>query len=234
MRLLIFGSCVSRDMLHFDEAKDVELLDYYARCSLVSLFSPPSVDEGVLSRIESKFQRRMVLRDMDKSFLKEIKRLMPDLLLMDFIDERFSLHALPGGELRTCSTEYRHAMKSQSEMKLIGAFSNRKAELWRKAFDEFLIATRLVPIRINKVFWTSRVSGGALNESVSREKIENANEQLSMMYDHAEARLGRECLIEYEEDLLYCDANHKWGVSPFHYNEALYRKTLSAVLGSGL
>ncbi len=229
MKLLVFGSCVSRDILRYDYDNEIKLSDYYARCSLVSLFSAPCINEHVLQRIESNFQRRMVRRDMDKSFLKEFRSAMADMLLVDFIDERFSLHLLPEGCL-TLSSEYRKALGFSLPHSTMGGFSDKKLELWRRAFDQFLDFVGTKNILINRAYWTDKTSDESTISHVSQEKIREANSYLSMMYDHATSRLGLSCFIDHDPSDLYCDVGHKWGVSPFHYNENLYKKALRKIL----
>lgn len=230
VKLMIFGSCVSRDTLRFDDHGKIELVDYYARSSLVSLFSPPPPPEvlnnDALNRICSSFQRRVVRRDMEKSFLVHGKKF--DVLLMDFIDERFSLCCY-GKSYVTYSTEYRKAL-GEEKVRLLGAFSDRKLELWYQAFDRFCEMLDCPDVlKINKVYWTNRLSNGELIDRVPLERIERANSILDEMYRYAEQKLGDSCFINYDPELLFCDIDHKWGVSPFHYNEGLYRETLARI-----
>ncbi|EMF9549938.1 hypothetical protein V3Y79_000374 [Campylobacter jejuni] len=51
-----------------------ELIDYYARSSFASLASSAMIEQSVLDNIQSSFQKRMVLRDMDKSFIRKLKK----------------------------------------------------------------------------------------------------------------------------------------------------------------
>lgn len=230
MKLIIFGSCVSRDVLNFDINKRIELVDYYARCSLVSLFSQPSPDPKLLEKIKSEFQKKMVGLDMSKAFLKDICKKEVDLMLVDFIDERFSLHQISQKQIRTCSTEYKRAIGQDVPMKLIGAFSEKKMDMWRDAFDQFVQVCSNIKIKVNKVWWTKLVNDGSRIKNIPEEKVDLANLRLEEMYRYAEAILGSDCFIDYEKSLFVSDVNHIWGVSPFHYNERLYRKTLASIL----
>lgn len=73
-KVCIFGSCVSRDIFEYDEQKSFELVGYYARISFASLSSSAMIEQEVLDNIQSPFQKRMVLQDMNKSFIDRIKR----------------------------------------------------------------------------------------------------------------------------------------------------------------
>jgi hypothetical protein len=103
IRLLILGSCVSRDIFEFCEAGDFEIVEYFARTGLASLSAAPAVDQAALDQIISPFQRRVVGYDMDKSFWQKLESLSFDLLLLDFIDDRFDLLRTKDGGLLTLS-----------------------------------------------------------------------------------------------------------------------------------
>ncbi|HEB9312306.1 TPA: hypothetical protein RZK28_001797, partial [Campylobacter coli] len=71
-KICIFGSCVSRDIFEYDEQKHFELVGYYARSSFASLSSNAMIEQDVLDNIISPFQKRMVLYDMNKSFIEKV------------------------------------------------------------------------------------------------------------------------------------------------------------------
>ena len=105
-RLLIFGSCVSRDILNYPQANtQLVLVDYYARSSIVSLGARPIEMPSAVQNIGSKFQRRMIERDIRKNFLNDLARLQFDVLLIDLIDEQFNLYVEPGGRVCTLTNE---------------------------------------------------------------------------------------------------------------------------------
>ncbi len=92
--LLIYGSCVSRDIFNLEESRDFKLTDYYARSSMASLCSEAYENEEALSRIPSAFRRRMVACDFSKEILSaKDKFAAADVILIDLIDERFDLIA---------------------------------------------------------------------------------------------------------------------------------------------
>lgn len=229
MNLMIFGSCVSRDALEYDENNSINLLDYYSRSSMVSLFSAPSVDHSLLQRIEPGFRRRMVLADMDKSARKSISRSDVDLLLLDFIDERFALHAINGG-YRTISSEYKKACNGRYKGGVVRAFTEEKLALWKPSFDSLVTTVGVTPLRINRVFWRARLAENAVMDGVTEDDVERANAHLTAMYDYAAKVCGDHCFIDYDPALFFCDADHKWGIAPFHYNEAFYRQTVTSLV----
>jgi hypothetical protein len=89
-RVLIIGSCVTRDVFRtFGEG--VVISDYFARTSVPSLVSGPFSFDAAQINLASAFQKKNVVRDMDKSLWGRLERKDYDLVLLDLIDERFDL-----------------------------------------------------------------------------------------------------------------------------------------------
>jgi len=109
-RVLVFESCVSRDPFGdlINPSHMFSLIDYYARSSFASLSGKPLSEHLDLSMIESPFQRRMVERDLSKTFL-DLDLNEVDLIIIDFIDDRFPLIELEHGALCTVSDEFKKA-----------------------------------------------------------------------------------------------------------------------------
>lgn len=100
IRLLIWGSCVTRDCFAEDicgheSISRYEIDKYFARSSLVSQLSRPVLLKGEI-RLSSLFQKRMVADDFEKQFFPYLNKVKEDIdyLLLDFIDERFDIIAL--------------------------------------------------------------------------------------------------------------------------------------------
>ena len=90
--IFIYGSCVSRDAFNFAEEGDFQIVDYYARSSLVSALAPPlSPAMYPLEKITSNFRRRSVERDISKTLLHALAQKSYHILLIDFVDERLHL-----------------------------------------------------------------------------------------------------------------------------------------------
>jgi hypothetical protein len=229
-KVLIFGSCVSRDAFEYAEPGEFEIIGYYARSSLASLATQPKIDKEILKKIESKFQRKMVEADMAKTFWQVLDEAEFDIFVMDFIDERFHLLEQNDGAISTISTEYKNALNGEMPGHQISNMSDKKFELWAKSFQKLIgklthrkIVTKLV---INKVFWSNKTDSGASISGFTLEQINNTNAFLNKLYLEAEKFITPSFFIEYKENLLYCDSNHKWGIAPFHYNDSFYKMTL--------
>ncbi len=237
MRAKIYGGCVSRDILNFDEAELIKLVSYNARSSLATLGSNNAAKNiskkyyDSLLNIESKFQRRMVESDFKNQILESAGKGDYDLLLIDFLVDRFHLAEIDG-KLVTRSVEFvRSGIKPN---KLINTFSDQYLTLWREGIDNLfsVIDARadLNKVKINKVYWsdiaTDEQDTIKLNEKWD---IEKNNAKLDAMYEYVENILPSSSIIEVDKSLLIADSNHKWGLSPFHYTDDYYRKMLEII-----
>ncbi|MDW5378852.1 DUF6270 domain-containing protein [Halomonas sp. HP20-15] len=230
VNVFVLGSCVSRDPFEIADPRKLKLINYYARSSLASLASKPEIDEEILSRIPSSWQRKMVCADMSKTVFKELERSKNDIdaLLIDLIDERFNL-TIKNGVIHTVSKEYKKGNEGR-KMKLIPSYSDEKFEYWKKGANrlfDFLERNELIEkTYINKVFYTSDIdSFGNTKDMVGSytiEKIKKANAELDAMYDFINKFIPEENFIVYPINILYADSNHKWDLSPFHFNRKVF------------
>lgn len=231
-RLLILGSCVSRDILSITESKEIILGDYYARSSIASLASKPfALGEECLQRIPSDFQRRMVRRDVEKSFFKDISsRKDFDLLLIDLIDERFDLYEIYPGSIVTVSSEFLAAYavtpSDRSSNRWIPSGSERHRELWKAGVERLFstltqhgLAERVI---INKVFWADQMEDGTPLPEQQKASLQAANSLLEWMYAELRNYVPQQLWMEFPEKTLRSSSDHRWGFAPFHYSKVYY------------
>ena len=238
VNVFILGSCVSRDPFEFADGRDFNIAAYFARSSFASLDSKPFVDERILANIESKFQKRVVKADMDKSVFHELKERAYDLLLIDLIDERFGL-SLSKESVHTVSSEYKKALYKPNDYKIIRSFTSEKRELWLKGLTKiksFLEANSLdTKLVINKVYWSLN-SGNSQRVSClySEEFVCSVNHELEWMYQSISRLLPRSRFIEYRPNELEIDEEHKWGMQPFHYSRVAFSRQLKTLYSLSL
>lgn len=232
MRLFIYGSCVTRDMLEYPHT-DITLVRYIARTSLAAQLSAPYINETCLSRLPSKFQREMMQIDMAKTLFSQLKQYEYDLLLLDFIDERFSIGLFDGARL-TLSKEFIDANRSEIKYPEWNRFSQEKYAAWQRGFAELfaLINTKVKQpkIVVNKVWFAansgSNVIDAQLCNTFMASEIQRNNDYLAKLYDYISLNYPTAKFIEYPEKLFVANPKHKWGLAPFHYIDDLYIKTL--------
>lgn len=158
LNVLIFGSCVSRDIFNFDTTDQVRLVDYYARSSLASAFCPLTREENLSHRIVSPFQRRIVKADLDRSFREQLACLDFDVLLIDFIDERFDLFVTDDGHVITLSNELLSTGFAPASERgtVIRSGSEPFFDLWQAGWKSFMDTLdrhgQRDKVKINQVF----------------------------------------------------------------------------------
>jgi len=234
MKVLVFGSCVSRDILsEHGRSHDLELVDYYARCSLGSLGARPIALDIPLDRIESPFQRRMVARDITKSFFQDIAGATFDVLLVDLIDERYSVYVPGDGSACTISSEFLKAGVVPPGNHVTASGSDLHFALWEagwaKLCNNLDRLSLLDKLHINEVFWSRRTKLGDPFPSHTDARIAFANSTLSRMYDRIAKDIPRSQILRFPPDIFVGSEQHKWGLSPFHYAEEYYKAAADAI-----
>lgn len=225
---------MSRDILNYPhDNTQIALVDYYARCSIASLGTEPIGMPSAVQRIGSKFQRRMVERDIRKEFLSDLSRLQFDILLLDLIDERFNLYLEPEGRACTLSGELLCSgfLKDVDRGLTITSGSEEFWRLWEAGWLILLNKLKglnvLDRLRVNQVFWSSRTeSGGNFEPDYSDRQIALANQSLERMYRHISADIPSQQFLRFDYGLMTGSISHKWGTSPFHYVDAYYHAAI--------
>ncbi|MBC7153716.1 MAG: glycosyltransferase [Rhodobacteraceae bacterium] len=232
-RILIVGSCASRDAFGPAETGDYRIVNYHARSSMATFNSPAKVDEEVLDRVASPFQRRMVRSDMDKSIIDSVLAEDFDVLLIDLIDERFDLEWFDGGHLRTLSSEYRAVGAPPVPGHTIVAESDQHLALWRVGWQTLCERLRahgiLHKVVINDVFWAETDSNGTPLNGGSLGYIHRANAGLAVRYDVIRAISPEVGWIGHNRADLLADPDHRWGKAPFHFQPKVYQHMLNVL-----
>jgi len=232
MNVFIVGSCVTRDAFELLD-HGYSVLDCVSRssfaCSMLSTPFPLALAAlDTSGAVESNWQRRMIEIDLSRGLearLRAVPSPRDTLLVVDFIDERFHLYAL-GGTLATGSVELqRTRIDEVPDIAKVKTGSDEHFALWQEGFGRFVAAARslgMTPI-VNPVRWAVRSSDGTpLREPA--EYIAASNVYLERLYAASDA-LGVPS-IDYGDTDFVAAPEHKWGLAPFHYTEAVYVRLL--------
>lgn len=230
MKVLIIGSCVTRDAFELLESSTgIKVVEYFARTSLGSLFAEPlsSVD---LSGIKSNFQKRIVEYDLEKHFLNYIDTADFDLLIYDPIDERFNLLDYGDGVRVTLSNESSVVLDRNAASTIASgsdSFYSYWEDGWRKLLDLLRKKNKYSSLLVNNVQWSERTeSGASFDKSHNSVAIAKANAFLNKLYSRMRQDLDESHFIHKVDDLFVGADTHKWGVSPFHYINAPYERLI--------
>lgn len=198
-KLLILGSCVSRDALEFAEPGEFELVAYFARSSFAALGGILAPIPSGFKKLPAGWQQRMVLADHEKSTLTMLQKMPFELLLVDLIDERFNLLELLNGSIVTLSVEYSSIANKPLPGRLIRSGSAEHVFLWRQGLQRLLNLLQATGkkerVRINRVFWANRDLQGGVISGFSSEKILAANNFLKDRYKDLEDAFGPEVFL---------------------------------------
>lgn len=226
MRLGIFGSCVTRDLFE-DPALRPALVRYASRSSLVSAVAAPVALDIARVRLDSAFQRRCVIEDFGKSFLAELERDRLDWLVVDLIDERFDVLRTPASYV-TCSSAYRSAgLEDGDGFERVRRLTGEAATLVEEAAREFAArVTAVLPaerVIVHRARWMTHYRDGGQVHAFPADRADFAchhNAALDHAYDVLERHLGgRAATIDLPRDHV-ADARHRWGLEPYHYEDA--------------
>lgn len=232
MKVFIWGSCVSRDCFNYPSSSSFELVAYHARCSCASAMSPPVTLKGInLNAVKSSFKRRCIVDDFQKGLLRDLKALDFDILLIDFIDERFPLKIDAEGRAVTVSSELQETHSVQPNDNLIHVGSEERFSLWSSAWDSFMdfcvrhgIKDKII---VNCVYWAKTLDNGEAIPNFTSSYIAKNNIFLERIYARVAKDLPQSQYICYPKEFSVANSSHQWGISPFHYIDYLYGYTIS-------
>lgn len=237
----IFGSCVTRDAIEYDDSESIKLLVYIARQSVISAVSKPINLQQNDIRLDSEFQRRQVYYDLAKKAFEVFENSKSDLLLIDFIDERLELIKYKGSICTKSSylTDSKYLEKTKHvpyQYDGIKTFrvNGFKVEKYMRKFLK----------RITKIYEPRRIiihRAKMLNEYIDINgdihkfsegqirKNQIINRKLEYLYDLAESNLPGCFTIDISQEF-NADEGQKWGLAPMHYEEDYYKKLMTEIV----
>ncbi len=92
IRVAILGSCVTRDLFEFQKnaLDNFEVCFYMARSSVISYMGMPNTDSRIKITGDG-FEDKRARYDLFKNHWSDLEQSQPDIILVDFIDERIGL-----------------------------------------------------------------------------------------------------------------------------------------------
>lgn len=235
---LIHGSCVSRDAFTWAGEHAPPLVDYFARSSVASAYGSEPVPDLFSGRLQSSFQRRQVQHDFGKTLRKAVVEKPYELLMLDFVDERFPLYRTDDGGVVTISAELsRCGFPVDLPGRVVAAFSDEHFALWEAGWRNLVMLLdecgRLPRLRINAVWWAASAEGRvAFGAQMPAQRIALANRHLARLYDRAAMDLAPSQLLRFPPALFVGSLAHRWGLAPFHYTDVAYAAMLEQLAAS--
>jgi len=235
VRLAIWGSCATRDVLEAGEHPFS--VDYHARTSWVSQASP-SGQPPVPVPGGPGFGERMVREDLTKEVVADLVANQPDVLVIDLIDERFDVVQVKDSWY-TMSDYYERlglepAMRGVATRTSVYRTPERAASFRAAASllaPELASAMPRTRIVLHQAWYTARTAQPAVPfYSTATKHAMSSNEALAAWYATLRPAFGRRLFVlEAPRDLLVGDPAHRWGLAHYHYVPEYYMWILAAL-----
>lgn len=235
-KITILGSCVSRDIFEFLDVDRYEISQYFARTKVISQLSPPLMVDGEEVNLQSDFQKRLVLNDLNKTEFDIISDESGDFCIIDYIDERFNFIKIndtcitKSNELMNCGwlkerkyTEHQYFLRRNIWWV---TDSNERLEDYLKLYlDKILNYYKRKKVIIHKAYMLDYYldKNGKIRTFSKAHLVNNhkVNMMLKYMYDYTEYYLQKAKIIDISEKYK-ADENHKWGLATMHYQKEYY------------
>ncbi|WP_157598474.1 DUF6270 domain-containing protein [Phycicoccus sp. Root101] len=239
VRVLIAGSCVSRDTFAFLDPMEFALSEYVARQSLVSAFAGPSepvIDSAVLP---SRFQQRVLLADAAASLPEVVTQAADsvDLVLWDLVDERLGVHRHVDGGLTTDSVEIRSILGETvpDGVQRLPFGSPEHLSLFRESLEgwrELLERTGLLDRTVLLApLWAMTTDEGEVVPESFGAGADEGNALTEPYIEAAVRVLGVPVLGRTGPDP-HAGTTHQWGPAPFHYDDDTYLRLSDEVVAA--
>ncbi|MFD6177433.1 MULTISPECIES: DUF6270 domain-containing protein [unclassified Isoptericola] len=235
-RVLLYGSCVSRDTFEHLAQDEFTLTGYIARQSIISAYYPPLAYELDLSAISSPFQVRVTQEALRGSLRATTYHEAGsiDLVLWDLTDERTGGFVLPDGTFVTRSVELDAASITES----VSADADRylpfgsdehfqlftsAAGAWWDELSSLGLASRVLVLAPE---WAPHTTSGIVTPPSYGLTAESANFHFQRYFEFVE-QLGAPVVRITRTT---ADPEHQWGSAPFHFAKPVY-DLLSEIIG---
>lgn len=239
-RVAIIGSCITRDLWPI-RGDGAEGLLYVSRTSLPSLLSEPL--QGFQPAKEPPgplkgYPHKALVEDLTKTALARLVAFRPTHLIFDLIDERFDLLWVERSII-THSWELEAsgylAQEPLRGARSIPRLSPACTRLWTEAAGELAALVRATPLREAQLVlhvsrWASEVRGpdGRLRPLTDVAIMEGRpaeigeHNALLAVYEDILTRVMPPMARLDAAGLRVADAEHRWGLSPFHFIPEYY------------
>lgn len=175
---------------------------------------------------DNPYRESMVKKDIEKQWLRNGISPEPDILVLDFLEERFDVGRV-GNFYVTISDAYEESVGKFTDVQLIDKFSQERVELWKKSCMHFInhikekyFHTRVILI---KIFLNEHY--GNLTERrqfPDGKEIGRINNILEKYYDFFIEHCENVTVVEPEEIYCFTDEAFIFGCFPWHFNKYAY------------
>lgn len=238
IRVAILGSCVTRDLFEFQKSAldNFEICFYMARSSVISYMAMPSTDPRIKIPGEG-FEEKRARYDLQKNHWADLEQSRPDIILVDFIDERIGLIQHNGSIFSASGPMIKAFERSNIEFEIKRPWSAEIKALREWAIPAFLEKASSIcqNIFVHKAVWASTYRDknncvASFENSEFAKLIELNNEILTNMITPLEDSPTAVEQIGGVESGLMAGGDHKWAFCPYHYTGTYYKTVAKQLL----
>lgn len=225
-RTLIYGSCVSRDVVRLSP-ECYELKYYIARQSWVSSNSTASRSPGN-TNLGQGFQQRSLVGDFMSNANELITRFgtESDLLLMDIASDRRGVYRIAENEYVSFTGELGRSkvLTRFPNREFVNFGSDRHFEMFQRAAERIIetidkLQSHPTPLMLKFDFTDESIEGSAVPTVLSTSS-EDWNRLYERYYEYLK-NLGF-TLIELPKELSISTTTHEWGIGQDHFIDDAY------------
>lgn len=252
INVVLYGSCDSRDIIRIHE--DVNRVGqfnvnyYIAGNSIAALFDEPvNINEDTV-RLDSKFLEMCVKSDLKKDAFSNIAKNLDDkkILIIDFMDERFSLLEQNGRKYtKSWNLQKTEHFENLKDSNMLAFDSDEKLNLTLSNIDVFFKAIKNI-IPLDNVFINETIMcfyyfdgiDSFLPFDEKRYSINRYNVFARKVIDYIKNNFEQVNILGTPEYMNFGDGTHLWGAHPYHYNKLFYlsraRKIIEIMVKKGI
>ncbi len=170
----------------------------------------------------------MLDKDIGRVFERDLANATPDILLIDFLEERYGLIEL-AGNYYTGSGILKESLNDSEAGRFVPALSDEYKTLWKAACDKLIELILSVQEKCRVVLvenYLSEYLGNIYSKSLNTNiEIESINARLRMYYSYFKEKCPKATVISADsipDDLIYTDEGFEHGAYPEHMNVYYY------------
>lgn len=236
IRVAILGSCVTRDLFEFQKSTldKFEICFYMARSSVISWMAPPCLDPR-LGVDAASFEGKRSHWDMHKLHWDLLEESRPDIVLIDFIDERIGIIQHQSSLMSASGPLLKAFERKEIEHEVKRPWSPDVQRLRQWALPAFLerVAGICPNIFVHKAVWAVQYKADNAVKDFKGGEFDRLIELNNSVIDSMLATLEDSATAVEQigglEAGLIAGGDHKWAFCPYHY-DSIYYKTVAKQL----
>ncbi len=228
----IHGSCITRDVFNYITNENIKIKNYIARQSILSSVSIPIKCSDDELKLESNFQKNVVLTDINKLLFRKLESNKSKFFIIDLIDERFRIVKYKQSILTYSNELKRSEFLRGKKYEIINKF-NIEDSLIEESINNYICKLLTIynerSIIIHEAYFLNKYK--ALNDKIKLfdDNIIKSNDMynnfLNKCYSCIKKKIPNAYVVNISRYYL-ADEKNRWGLEPYHYNENYYKDVL--------